>query len=392
MPSRNFSLRLSLFNAVLFLGSGIQLPFLPLWLKDRGLPDSQVALVVALMMAVRILGIPLGTFIADLTQRRRAVIIACAFGSTAAYVLLSQMTGFWPILIAGMLAAALLAPIVPLTETLAVEGSAHYGLDYGRIRLWASLSFLTGSLGAGALLEVIPVGSVILLIAVAQALGALVTLLLPADKAVRTASKAEPLRLSSFLALVSAGSFIVFMLAAGLGQASHGFLYAFGSVYFEELGYSKFVIGLLWAASVMAEVLMFAFSNRFYKAFGSVRLIMLGTGIATLRWVVTALAPPLAILFVVQTLHAGSFGLTHLGTMHYIRERVPASMRNTAQGLYSVLSSGVLMSGTMWASGALYAGLGGGAFLVMAVISGLACALALLLQVISPRALPAVAA
>lgn len=392
MPSRNFSLRLSLFNAVLFLGSGIQLPFLPLWLKDRGLPDSQVALVVALMMAVRILGIPLGTFIADLTQRRRAVIIACAFGSAAAYFLLSAMTGFWPILLTGMLAAALLAPIVPLTETLAVEGSAHYGLDYGRIRLWASLSFLTGSLGAGALLEAISIGWVILLIASAQALGALVTLLLPADKAVRAATRAEPIRLASFLALVSAGSFIVFMLAAGFGQASHGFLYAFGSVYFEALGYSSFVIGLLWAASVMAEVTMFAFSNRFYKRFGSVRLIMLGTGIATLRWVMTALAPPLGILFLVQTLHAGSFGLTHLGTMHYIRERVPASMRNTAQGLYSVLSSGVLMSGTMWASGALYAGLGGGAFYVMAAISGLACGLALLLRAISPRGLAVAAA
>lgn len=389
MPSRSFSLRLSLFNAVLFLGSGIQLPFLPLWLKDRGLADSQVALVVALMMAVRILGIPLGTFVADLSQRRRAVIIACAVGSAAAYALLSQVAGFWPILIAGMLAAALLAPIVPLTETLAVEGSAHYGLDYGRIRLWASLSFLSGSLGAGALLEVIPVGAVILLIAGAQALGALAALLLPADTAVRAATKAEPIRLSTFLALVSAASFIVFMLAAGCGQASHGFLYAFGSVYFESLGYSKFVIGLLWAASVMAEVLMFAFSNRFHRAFGSVRLIMLGTGIATLRWVVTALAPPLAILFLVQTLHAGSFGLTHLGTMHYIRERVPASMRNTAQGLYSVLSSGVLMSGTMWASGMLYAGLGGAAFLVMAGLSGLACLLAVLLRAISPRVLAA---
>jgi len=392
MPSRNFSLRLSLFNAVLFLGSGIQLPFLPLWLKDRGLPDSQVAMVVALMMAVRILAIPFGTFLADLTQRRRAVIIACAFGSTAAYFLLSVMTGFWPILVTGMLAAALLAPIVPLTETLAVEGSAHYGLDYGRIRLWASLSFLTGSLGAGALLEVIPVTWVILLIACAQALGAFVTLLLPQDMAVRAATKAEPIRLSGLLALVSTASFIVFMLAAGLGQASHGFLYAFGSVYFEALGYSKFVIGMLWAASVMAEVLMFAFSNRFYKAFGSARLIMLGTAIASFRWVVTALAPPLGILFLVQTLHAGSFGLTHLGTMHYIRERVPANMRNTAQGLYSVLSSGVLLSGTMWASGALYAGLGGGAFFVMAAISALACGLALVLQAISPRGQAAAAA
>lgn len=392
MPSRNFSLRLSLFNAVLYLGSGIQLPFLPLWLKDRGLADSQVALVVALMMAVRILAIPLGTFIADLTQRRRAVIIACAFGSAAAYFLLSAMTGFWLILLTGMLAAALLAPIVPLTEALAVEGSAHYGLDYGRIRLWASLSFLTGSLGAGALLEAISVAWVILLVALAQALGALVTLLLPADKAVRAATRAEPIRLASFLALVSAGNFIVFMLAAGFGQASHGFLYAFGSVYFEALGYSSFVIGLLWAASVMAEVTMFAFSNRFYRRFGSVRLIILGTGIAALRWVMTALAPPLGILFLVQTLHAGSFGLTHLGTMHYIRERVPASMRNTAQGLYSVLSSGVLMSGTMWASGALYAGLGGGAFYVMAAIAALACGLALLLKAISPRGLAAPAA
>src|SRR5512137_239792 len=183
MSSRNFSLRLSLFNAVLFIGSGIQLPFLPLWLKDKGLPDSQIAVVVAMLMAVRIIAIPLGTMLADLTQRRRAVIIACAIGTFLAYLLLHGMSGFWPILITAMLAAALLAPVVPLTEVLAVEGSAHYGIDYGRIRLWASLSFLTGSVVAGALLEVIPVGSVILLIAAAQGLGALFAWQLPHDQA-----------------------------------------------------------------------------------------------------------------------------------------------------------------------------------------------------------------
>ena len=177
MSSRNFSLRLSLFNAVLFLGSGIQLPFLPLWLKDKGLTDPQVALIVAMTMAVRIIAIPMGTFAADLTQRRRPVIIACAIGTFLAYTLLHFMSGFWPILIATMLAAALLAPVVPLSEVLAVEGSARFGLDYGRIRLWASLSFLTGSVVAGALLEVIPVGSVILLIAGAQGLGALFALI-----------------------------------------------------------------------------------------------------------------------------------------------------------------------------------------------------------------------
>ena len=384
MSSRNFSLRLSLFNAVLFLGTGIQLPFLPLWLKDKGLPDSQVALVVALMMAVRILAIPLGTYIADLTQRRRAVIIACATGAFLAYALLHMMTGFWPILVVGLVGAALLAPIVPLTEVLAVEGSAHYGLDYGRIRLWASLSFLTGSVAGGALLEVIPVAQVILLIAGAQGVGALVTLLLPHDKALRSA-RHEPIRLKAVLAVVSAPFFVVFLFAAGLGQASHGFLYAFGSVYFVDLGLSKFTIGKLWAVSVLMEVLMFAFSNRFYGKLGSVGLIMLGTGLGCLRWIATGLEPPLAVLFGVQALHAASFGFTHLGTMHFIRERVPENMRNTAQGIYSVTSSGVLLASTMWSSGFLYGTMGGAAWFVMAGYAALAFGLAVVLKAISPR-------
>lgn len=384
MSSRDFGFRLSLFNAVLFIGSGIQLPFLPLWLKDKGLPDQEAALIVGLMMAVRIAGIPFGTFIADVMQRRRAVIIACASGAALSYLMLHFMEGFWPILVAGMLAAALMAPVVPLTEVLAVEGSHRHGLDYGRIRLWASLSFLTGSVAAGALLEVIPVALVILLIAGAQGLGALVSLMLPHDGAVRPA-RHEPPRLAALLAVTGSVSFLVFLLAAGLGQASHGFLYAFGSVYFTGLGYSTFTIGQLWAAGVLVEVLMFAFSNRFYRAFGSVRLIMLGTALAALRWTATGLEPPLALLFAVQALHAASFGFTHLGTMHFIRERVPENMRNTAQGIYSMLSSGLLLSSTMWASGFLYGWLGGAAWFVMAAIAALGCGLAVLLAAVSPR-------
>jgi PPP family 3-phenylpropionic acid transporter len=384
MSSRNFSLRLSLFNAVLFLGSGIVLPFLPLWLKAKGLTDPEVAFIVAMMMAVRIIAIPLGTFAADITRKRKAVIIVCAAGAFIAYALLHLMSGFWPILITAMLAAALLAPVVPLSEVLAVEGAAHFGLDYGRIRLWASLSFLTGSVVAGALLEVIPVEAVVLLIAGAQGIGALFALLLPGDKAIRP-TKHEPIRPGAVFAVVSSLPFILFLLAAGLGQASHGLLYAFGSVHFVELGYSKFTIGKLWAASVLMEVLMFAFSNRFYRGFGSVGLIVAGTGLATLRWFATGLEPPLAIMFAVQALHAASFGFTHLGTMHFIRERVPENMRNTAQGLFSVLSSGVLLSATMWASGLLYGAFGGAAFFVMAGLAAIAFVLAVMLKRLSPR-------
>jgi PPP family 3-phenylpropionic acid transporter len=384
MSSRIFGLRLSLFNAVLFLGSGIQLPFLPLWLKDKALSEGEIALVVAMMMAVRILAIPVGTFVADLTGSRRIIIIVSAFGTFAAYLLLHFMNGFVPILIVGMLAAAMLAPIAPLTEVLAIEGSAHFGIDYGRIRLWASLSFLAGSLIAGALLEVIPVHSVILLIAAAQGLGALVTLVLPHDGALRLGEQ-TPTSLPAVFAVALSAVFVIFMAAASIGQSSHGLLYAFGSVYYDDLGFSKLTIGELWAVSVTFEILMFAFSGVFYKRFGSVTLIAIGTGCGILRWFVMGLEPPLAMMFVISALHAGSFGLTHLGTMHFIRENVPDNMRNSMQGLFSVLSSGILMSATMWSSGPLYGLMGGKAYFVMASYSAIAFALALILRRVSPR-------
>jgi MFS transporter, PPP family, 3-phenylpropionic acid transporter len=385
MSSRLFTLRLSAFNAFLFIGSGIQMPFLPLWLKDKALSEAEIALVMALMMAIRILAMPVGTALADVIGNRRTVIMSAAFASFAAYMLLHFMSGFWPILIVAMTAAALLSPVVPLAEALSLEGSAHYGVDYGRIRMWASVSFLAGSLTAGALLEIIPVDMVIVLIAAAQGVGALMTLVLPNDRALKKVRSAKPFSLKAVLAFAATGTFFIFLASSGIGQSSHGLLYAMGSVHFDTLGYSKLTIGELWAASVITEIVMFAFARHFHKWFGSVQLIVIGTGIAVLRWAVMALEPPLAMLFVIQMLHAATFGFTHLGTMHYIREKAPDHMRNSVQGIYSALSSGVLMSATMWSSGLLYAAFGGAAFFVMAAVAAIAFGLALTLRALSPR-------
>ena len=379
MSATIFSLRLSLFNAFLFLGTGIQLPFLPLWLKGKGLTESQIALVVAMMMAIRIVAIPLGTYIADRHGDRRRIIVVAVSLSFLSYLSLGFVDGFVPILMVACLAAGMLAPVVPLSEVLAVEGSAHYGIDYGRIRLWASLSFLLGNVIAGALLEVIPVSAVVLLIAGAQGLGVMAALVLPSDRSFVPA-RTEKVRIRNVLTVVTAGTFMIFVAAASIGQASHGLLYAMGSVHFDDLGHGKLTIGTLWAVGVITEIVMFAFSNRFHRALGSVNLIIVGTGLAAMRWVITGLEPPLAILFAVQMLHAGSFGFTHLGTMHFIRENVPAHMRNTVQGLFSALNSGVLLAATMWSSGTLYGLLGGKAYFVMAVYAAIAFGLALTLK------------
>lgn len=384
MPSRFFSLRLSAFNAFLFLSSGIQLPFLPLWLKEKGLDAGQIGIILAAMVAVRVLASPMGAYTADRFGNRRRVISITTTASFGCFLLMGVVPGFPLILLLGTLAAAFFAPVGPLAEVLAIEGSTLHGLDYGRIRLWASVSFLAGSLLSGALLVIVPTASVIFLIAGAQGLGALATLVLPADPVKKSQTQA-PVQIGAIAWFLVTGPFLIFLAAAGIGQASHGFFYGFGSVHWQQIGYSTFTIGELWATAVLVEVAMFAVSNRIFTAFGSVRLIAFGISCGLVRWILTGLEPPLWLLFVVQTLHAGSFGILHLGTMHYIRETVPAGMRNTVQGIYAALSGGILLSSSMWAAGTLYGSFGGATYFAMAGCSAIALGLAIMLVQVSPR-------
>ena len=185
-------------------------------------------------------------------------------------MLLATARGFLQILAISFFASVFTAPISTLTEGFSVDGSAVHGLDYGRLRLWASLSFLLGNLGAGALLLYIPITSPIYLIAAAQGVSALVAFLLPPDPEWERSpfSSEQPGNFSRALKLLLPGVFMVFVVAASLGQASHAMLYTFGPVHWDALGYDKFTIGSFWAISIMAEVTLFGFSRRLVRRFG----------------------------------------------------------------------------------------------------------------------------
>jgi PPP family 3-phenylpropionic acid transporter len=388
MPARIAHLKISLFYAFLSLGMGIQLPFLPLWLGDKGLSASEIGIIFAGMTASRIVASPLVALAADRYNNRRAIIIACCFLSFASYLGLALASGFWPIFALAIVAGAVFAPVFPLGEGFGIDGSKEHGLDYGRMRLWASLSFLGGSLLSGAALQVAPIWTVIFMIAAAQGALALVTLSLPPDVP-RRVEKAS--RDSGGMAALFVGStFIVFLLATGLGQSSHGLLYALGSVQWHGQGFNEFTIGCFWAVGVFAEMLLFLFARNAFTRLGAVNLIAAGAAGGLLRWIVLSFAPGLLIVGFAQMLHAASFAMVHLGTMHFIQANVPQAMRNTAQGIHAAFSGGVFLASTMWMSGPLYNRLGVSAFLVMASVSAVALGFSLMLVRINPRA-PALA-
>ncbi len=368
------------------IGAGIQLPFLPLWLHARGLTIGEIALVVAGMTAMRVLAIPLAGFVSDRYRNRRSVIILCGFAAFAAFLMLAFAASFWLILSFSLLASFYWAPVFPLAEGFSVDGSAAHRIHYGRIRLWASLSFLTGSLGGGLLLQLLPINSVVFLVASAQGISALAGLLLPTDPEIdaRVLGTCSPVNLAHIARFLMAGSFVLFVTAVGLGQASHGMLYSFGPVHWHELGFDKLTIGSFWAVSIAAEVLLFAFSQNLVNRIGPINLIIAGISGGAFRWLVMANDFGPVITFATQALHAVSFAMLHLGAMHYIRLNVPYGLRNSAQGLYAEMSGGIAMSAVMGLTGLLFEHLHGTTYLAMAGISLVALGLGLALKRLSP--------
>ncbi len=69
-----------------------------------------------------------------------------------------------------VLAALSWAPIMPMLDAVAVEQSDAGLYDYGRVRIAGSVTFIAGSLGAGALLLVIGKASLIWLLLVTHML------------------------------------------------------------------------------------------------------------------------------------------------------------------------------------------------------------------------------
>ena len=145
----SFAWRLGLLYAALFLVVGCYLPYLPVWLSWRRLGADQIAVLLAAPLFTRILFTPAISFAADRLGDRRKILIGLAWGSLISFLLLWAADGFFTMLLATILLAINWTTIMPLIETVAVSGIRFRALDYGRVRLWGSISFIVASLGAG---------------------------------------------------------------------------------------------------------------------------------------------------------------------------------------------------------------------------------------------------
>ena len=178
-----FAWRLSAFYAAVFLVAGTKLPFLPVWLEWRGLTLAEISVVTAAPLFARIVITPVIALVADRWGDHRGALVLLAWIAMALLVVLTQAHGFPAILALTLLVAVAWTSIMPLAETVAMSGVRAQGLDYGRMRLWGSLSFIAASFAGGWAIVAAGPGAAVWLM-VAGAVGTLAAAyLLPASSA-----------------------------------------------------------------------------------------------------------------------------------------------------------------------------------------------------------------
>jgi PPP family 3-phenylpropionic acid transporter len=367
----SISVRLSLFYAAFFAVVGILQPFWPLWLEARHLDATEIGLVLAIGIGSKVIGLPIAAHAADRTGERQRLMLFLSAASLLAFALFGFGRSFWSIVLVNLLFFSLWPPVMSLGESLTIMAAHSNGFQYGRVRLWGSIAYIFVALVAGSVLARSSPEAVFWLILAGVVLTALACARLPDLRTERAPSIRPPL-----LDALAHRPLMLMLVACGLIQGSHAVYYGFGTIHWQQAGYSEDVIGALWAEGVVCEVALFAFGDTLVRRSGARALIMLAGLAAALRWLGTGLTDALPAIALLQALHALSFGAAHLGAMHWIGQQVTPTLSATAQSLYSAVVWGLFLSVMLYGAGWLYSSLGARAYLPMALaaLAGSACA------------------
>ncbi|MBD1574547.1 3-phenylpropionate MFS transporter [Vibrio sp. S17_S38] len=354
-----------------FFAYGVYLPFWGLWFSDQGVSASDIGLLIGIGFATRCLTNLVLTPRLHKVEHLMPALRLCTFAALL-FAIAYFFTGgnFWLLALVTIGFNACFGPGIPLSDAMANHYSKLKLLDYGRSRLWGSVSFIVASTLVGYLVD--GFGSSMIVYTVIGGLFATLILSLRSPSVLPVSSadlhqKARP----KLWAILKQPHVIKFLFLIALIQGSHAAYYSFSAIYWKQLGISESVVGYLWSISVVSEVLMFAFSGRLFAHWSLRAMFLLSATGVIVRWSGLAISTDVLPLVIFQLLHGVTFAVAHFATIRYIQQ-VDDNQMVALQALYNAIPMGGFVAVMTALSGWGFQLWDGGIFWVMAAMGVLA--------------------
>ncbi|MDZ7324442.1 3-phenylpropionate MFS transporter [Kosakonia sacchari] len=349
-----------------FFSYGIFLPFWSVWLKGVGLTPEIIGMLLGAGLVARFLG---SLFIAPRVSDPSRLITALR---VLALATLLFALAFYAGTHVAWLAAIIIgfnlffSPLVPLTDALAGTWQKQFPMDYGRVRLWGSIAFVIGSALTGKLVSLFDYQAILALLTLGAASMLLGMLLRPSILPQGENRQQEGAGWQAWRVLIAQNW--RFLACVSLLQGAHAAYYGFSAIYWQSAGYSASTVGYLWSLGVVAEVVIFALSNRLFRRFSARDLLLLSAVCGLVRWSLMGWTTALPWLIIAQILHCGTFTVCHLAAMRYISARQGSEVIRL-QAVYSAVAMGGSIALMTMIAGFLFEHLHQGLFFVMAVLA-----------------------
>lgn len=325
-------------SATYFAHIGFFNPYLPLWLKDLGLPIVVISLLTSVQSFTRVFAPYVWGALSDHTGERVRLLRYSAAVALAASAGLWFDGGAWWVAAVLLLLFTHTSSMMSLTEAAMAHLVAGDWGRYGRIRLWGSAGFMVTVFVAGAWFERFGMGHFPGWTAVTLCALLACTFWLPdvREKPTHADAPREPV-----WPVLRQPAIRWFFASLLFHVMAHFAIYGFLSLYLDSLGYSKAMIGALWAVSVVVEIAWFFSQGRLIGRWPMARWLVVCGATAAVRMALTGgLGDFLAALFIAQALHALSFAAHHTACIAMVSHHFPGRLRGRGQALFTVIGYG----------------------------------------------------
>jgi PPP family 3-phenylpropionic acid transporter len=333
---------------------GIFVPYVGLFLDDRGFTSSQIGSLLAVTALFRILGPNLWANVADSSGRVAEVLRLGCLLAFIAFTAVFVVYDYWLLTLTFCLMMMFWTAVLPQLEVITIQATQNAKGGYGKLRLWGSIGFIACSLLAGSLIDIYG-PSIIAAVSCASLFLLYISslLIVSPERKERAVHKTGGDWKQAF-SLV----FVVFILSNTLLQVSFGAYYNFFALYMHDLAYTGFQTGLFIAVGVLAEVIIFIFAVRLVSRFEVLNLLAFSILLTGVRWFGLAFFPDQALIIVMcQMLHALSFALSHVASVYFLTHHFSTRFQSRAQAIYVSITFGVgsaigsYIAGYLWQDG-----------------------------------------
>ena len=342
-------LRLSVMMFLQYAIWGSWAPVLSAYLQnDLGFSGTQIGLIYSLLPLATIISPFLGGQIADRYFPAEKLIALLQLAGGAVLILVASTTDYTTMIWLMLIYSILYAPTLALTNSIAMINLANSEKEFGSIRVWGTIGWITAGLSLAfwrslAEAQQVPTiqGDTLVLAGIFSIVMGLLAFGLPHTPPRKEGS--NPWAFLEALKMLKNKNMIIFFVIAFIVATELQFYYVLTAPFLtsDQIGVANARVSGVMVIAQLAEIIVMAFLlPRFLPKYGIRKVMLMGIVAWPLRYAIFAIGGPTWLVLASLALHGFCYVFFFTAAFIYMDQIAPKDIRHSAQSLITLILLG----------------------------------------------------